>query len=136
MTAAYWQIGRRLVEVEQQGQERAEYGERLIERLSQDLSTRFGRGFGRRNLEQMRLFYRTWQIPQTVSAESYVPARALTPPGPFPLPWSHYVQLLSVNSEAARSFYETEALRGGWPGRQPARTRRLIEGRRAVDGEG
>ena len=114
MTAAYWQIGRRLVEVEQQGQGRADYGARLIERLSQDLTARFGRGFGQRNLEQMRLFYRTWQIPQTLSAESEIG-------GQFPLPWSHYVRLLSVDSEAARSFYETEALRGGWSGRQLAR---------------
>ena len=114
MTATYWQIGRRLVEVDQQGQERAGYGKQLIERLSQDLTARFGRGFGQRNLEQMRLFYRTWQIPQTVSAESETG-------GQFLLPWSHYVRLLSVESDAARAFYETEALRGGWSGRQLAR---------------
>ena len=111
MTMTYWQIGRRLIEVEQAGQGRAEYGERLIERLSQDLTARFGRGFSQRNLEQMRLFYRTWQIPQTVSAESRTPLE-------FPLPWSHYVRLLSVQSDEARAFYETEALRGGWSGRQ------------------
>ena len=79
MTATYWQIGRRLVEVEQQGQDRAEYGEKLIERLSQDLTARFGRGFGRRNLEQMRQFYRSWKIPQTASAEFEIGSR-------FPLP--------------------------------------------------
>jgi hypothetical protein len=86
MTATYWQIGRRLVEVEQQGQDRAEYGERLVERLSQDLTARFGRGFGRRNLFQMRAFYVAYAskvqtvpaqlnapIPQTVSAESTTP---------------------------------------------------------------
>src|SRR5215204_56797 len=85
MTATYWEIGRRIVEFEQGGAERAEYGERLIERLSHDLSARFGRGFGQRNLETMRQFHlafpspfiatrlaaRGWQqIPQTVSAES------------------------------------------------------------------
>lgn len=127
MTATYWQIGRRLVEVEQQGQGRAEYGERLMERLSQDLTARFGRGFGRRNLEQMRVFYRVWQIPQTVSAEFDTPIIQM-PSGQFellaklfPLPWSHYVRLLSVESQAARAFYEAEALRGGWSGRQLAR---------------
>ena len=57
MTATYWEIGRRLVELEQGGSERAAYGEALIERLSADLSARFGRGFSRQNLWQMRLFY-------------------------------------------------------------------------------
>ncbi len=116
MTATYWQIGRRLVEVEQQGQDKAEYGERLVERLSQDLTARFGRGFGRRNLFQMRAFYMAYAPKvQTVSAQSDALAKQ------FPLPWSHYVRLLSVESEAARAFYETEALRGGWSGRQLAR---------------
>lgn len=70
MTASYWEIGRRIVEAEQKGKRRAEYGEQLIERLSLDLTQQFGRGFSARNLEQMRQFYLTWAIPQTVSAES------------------------------------------------------------------
>src|SRR5205085_9169633 len=70
LTATYWEIGRRIVEFEQQGQERAGYGEQLISRLSKSLTARFGRGFSQRNLEQMRQFYIEWQIPQTVSAES------------------------------------------------------------------
>ncbi|NYF51107.1 hypothetical protein HDF12_001472 [Edaphobacter lichenicola] len=57
MTAAYWEIGRRIVESEQQGQERAEYGEALIKQLAEDLEPRFGRGFGWRNLTQMRAFF-------------------------------------------------------------------------------
>jgi predicted nuclease of restriction endonuclease-like (RecB) superfamily len=57
MTASYWEIGRRIVEFEQGGQERAEYGEALIQRLAQDLSNQFGRGFSRQNLWQMRAFY-------------------------------------------------------------------------------
>jgi hypothetical protein len=57
MTATYFAIGRRLVEEEQRGQSRAGYGEALVERLAADLSARFGRGFGRRNLFQMRAFY-------------------------------------------------------------------------------
>ena len=69
MTATYWEIGRRIVEFEQGGVERAAYGESLIERLATDLTQRFGRGFSPRNLEQMRLFYRGWPIPQTQSAE-------------------------------------------------------------------
>jgi len=70
MTASYWEIGRRIVEFEQGGTERAEYGEGLLKRLSADLTTRFGRGFPERNLEQMRLFYLGWPISQTVSGES------------------------------------------------------------------
>ncbi len=70
MTATYWEVGRRIVEGEQSGSRRAGYGKELLKRLSSDLTERFGRGFSRRNLEQMRLFYLGWRIPQTVSAES------------------------------------------------------------------
>lgn len=70
MTTTYWEVGRRIVEREQGGQSRAVYGVELIERLSRDLSGRFGRGFSQRNLEQMRQFYLCWPILQTLSAES------------------------------------------------------------------
>src|SRR4051812_8443748 len=71
MTAVYWSIGRRIVLEEQRGTRRAEYGEELIEQLAQRLTTRFGRGFGRANLWQMRAFYLTYaEIPQTASGES------------------------------------------------------------------
>lgn len=113
MTTVYWEIGRRIVESEQSGERRAAYGKALLKRLSDDLTTRFGRGFSERNLEQMRLFYLVWQIPQTVSAESRPAAAAR-----FPLPWSHYVRLLGVKKPEARAFYEAEALRGGWSVRQ------------------
>ncbi len=140
MTATYWEIGRRIVEHEQSGEKRAEYGTALLNRLSLDLTARFGRGFSERNLEQMRLFYLGWQISQTasaklqkgqtVSAESS--SSAITPisqmasaqfklseiAARFPLPWSHYVKLLSLKSAEARAFYEKEALRGGWTVRQ------------------
>lgn len=131
MTATYWEIGRRIVEFEQGGQDRAAYGEALIVRLSADLSARFGRGFSRQNLQQMRQFYQAWptsRIRQTLSGESSVsgplpaksaqrvdlPALAQA----FPLPWSAYVRLLSVKNPRACAFYETEALRGGWSVRQ------------------
>src|SRR5262245_36067824 len=70
ITATYWEIGRRIVEFEQHGQDRAKYGAKLIERLSADLSAKYGRGFSRRNLEQMRWFYLRWPIAQTLSAQS------------------------------------------------------------------
>jgi hypothetical protein len=70
MTATYWEIGRRIVEFEQQGQERAGYGEQLLAQLSADLTSRFGRGFGRRNLFQIRAFYLAYRsIVQTSSAQ-------------------------------------------------------------------
>ncbi len=128
MTATYWEIGRRIVEFEQGGKGRAEYGEALIERLAQDLTRRFGRGFSRRNIEQMRQLYLAWPMPQTLSAEFKTIANLQTPPAispdlallaaRFPLPWSAYVRLLAVKSQEARSFYETEALRCGWSVRQ------------------
>lgn len=127
MTATYWEVGRRIVEYEQQGKARAEYGEALIELLSADLTARFGQGFSVRNVWQMKAFYLTWptlrtasaespdnRILQTLSAESFLAQIATC----FPLPWSAYVRLLAVKNEHARSFYETEALRAGWSVRQ------------------
>jgi hypothetical protein len=76
MTATYWEIGRRIAEFEQGGTERAAYGEALIQRLSKDLARRFGRGFSRQNLWQMRAFYRAWpgeRICQTLSGKSIHP---------------------------------------------------------------
>jgi hypothetical protein len=70
VTSTYWEIGRRIVEFEQGGKDRAEYGTKLLERLSSDLTSKFDRGFSKRNLEQMRLFYQGWPIAQTLSAQS------------------------------------------------------------------
>jgi predicted nuclease of restriction endonuclease-like (RecB) superfamily len=140
MTATYWEIGRRIVEFDQGGKGRAAYGQALLKRLAADLTTRFGRGFGVVNLQQMRNFYLTWPVDrihqtasdkssnqrarQTVSADSMPRTGSAKSPdletlaSVFPLPWSAYVRLLSVRSEPARRFYETEALRCGWSVRQ------------------
>ena len=135
ITATYWSIGRRIVEQEQHGAKRAGYGEELIVRLSGDLQARFGRGFGRANLFQMRAFYLAYRdILQIASGELATAAAAkkvqaasgqfaghdemAAVAGRFPLPWSHYVRLLAVRNPEARRFYETEALRGGWTIRQ------------------
>ena len=124
LTSTYWLIGRRIVEHEQFGSERAGYGQSLIKRLARDLTALLGRGFSERNLEQMRLFYLGWPSPQTVSAESTptsipqtVSAECSVWPN-FPLPWSHYVRLLTVADQKAREYYEREALLGGWSVRQ------------------
>jgi predicted nuclease of restriction endonuclease-like (RecB) superfamily len=131
MTATYWEIGRRIVQSEQQGEARAEYGQQLVEQLAKDLSKQFGRGFGNANLWKMRAFYLAWpdeRILSTLSRESGNPSsvndlRTLSLStsrlaNQFPLPWSAYVRLLSVKNPEARSFYETEALRSGWSVRQ------------------
>jgi predicted nuclease of restriction endonuclease-like (RecB) superfamily len=144
MTASYWAVGQRIVTFEQGGQERAAYGEALIERLSADLSALFGRGFSKQNLWQMRAFHLAWparHIAQTLSAKSPVAPILQTLSGEssqagtlqtvsgqspdlsalaqaFPLPWSAYVRLLSVKNPQARAFYETETLRCGWSVRQ------------------
>lgn len=118
MTATYWKIGRRIVEQEQHGEERAEYGAALLKRLSADLTAQFGRGFSVVNLQEMRRFYLAWpQIHQTLSDKSSLGELAAH----FPLSWSHYVRLLSVKDPLAREFYQAEALRGGWSIRQLAR---------------
>lgn len=145
LTATYWEVGRRIVMFEQGGKARAGYGEGLLQRLADDLSARHGRGFSERNLRQIRVFYLGWEIRQTVSAEFVAQTRlpqgdekrqtpsavslrtveTLDPttigPAVFPLPWSHYVRLLSLEDSQARHFYEQEAIRGGWSVRQLAR---------------
>ncbi len=129
MTSTYWLIGRRLFEGEQQGKGRANYGEQLVERLSVDLTRRFGRGFGRRNLFQMRAFFLDRrEIVQALPAQLEVAGIVQALPAQsgllahlaksLPLPWTHYVRLLAVRSSDARRFYEVEALRGGWSSRQ------------------
>jgi len=130
MVSAYWQIGRRIIESEMQGKHRAEYGEQLIDHLSGGLTARFGRGFSRRAVYQMRAFYQNYpsivQSPTAQSAQEPVPpivqstiAQSSSAKIPqFPLPWTHYVRLLSVENPHARQFYETEVLRGGWTVKQ------------------
>jgi predicted nuclease of restriction endonuclease-like (RecB) superfamily len=131
MTATYWEIGRRIVKLEQGGERRARYGEQLIEQLATDLTRQFGRGFGQTNLKQMRTFYQAWpelQIRQTLSDESASSTKintlqnTATAPlalaNRFVLPWSAYVRMLSVKNPEARAFYEAEALRSGWSVRQ------------------
>ena len=131
MTAVYWDIGRRIVESEQAGAVRANYGDELIKQLANDLSAQFGRGFGVVNLSHMRRFFLAWPkkgIFQTLSEKSLTPmlvndiwetSSSITLlANQFPLPWSAYVRLLSVKIPEARTFYETETLRSGWSVRQ------------------
>jgi predicted nuclease of restriction endonuclease-like (RecB) superfamily len=106
MVHTYFEIGRMIVEEEQQGKQRATYGKHIIEDLSVKLTTKFGQGFSQRNLEQMRQFYIRYSIPQTVSAELKVRK--------FTLSWSHYLILMRIENIDARSFYEIEATENHW----------------------
>lgn len=130
MTATYWLVGRRIVELDQGGRSRAGYGEALLARLSADLTAHFGRGFSADNLEAMRTFYlayRPERISATASRKSSRRKKSETPSREsefralalrFRLSWSHYVMLVRARSESARDFYEKEALRSGWTVRQ------------------
>ena len=101
MTKTYFLIGKRIVEEEQNGNKRAEYGKNLIKILSEKLTKEFGKGFSQRNLEQMRTFYVRYSIPQTLSAE-------------FKLSWSHYLILMRIENISTRNFYEIEAIQNNW----------------------
>jgi predicted nuclease of restriction endonuclease-like (RecB) superfamily len=99
----YWQIGQYIVEFEQGGQERAEHGSRLLQKLAKDLKTNHGKGFSRSNLQYMRLLYLVYPRCQTLSGK---------------LSWSHYTELLAVSDELARSFYEQQCIRENWSVRE------------------
>src|SRR5690606_2278075 len=103
MVEAYWLTGKRIVEHEQQGAERAQYGAEIIKTLSLELSTRLGRGFSETNIRNFRLFYLTFpdfpQIQQTVSAK---------------LTWSHFQLLMRVNNDNARNYYLKESAEQNW----------------------
>ena len=103
LVETYWQIGQYIVEFEQKGNERAEYGSRLLTQLSRDLKTAYGKGFSRRNVLDMRRFYVSYPKWQMVSAK---------------LGWSHYTELLAISDDLARSFYEQQCIRDRWSVRE------------------
>lgn len=103
LVKTYWEIGRRIVVFEQQGKERAEYGSYLLEKLSKDLKLRYGKGFSKSNLYLMRELHLKYPIFQTVSGK---------------LSWSHYIELLSIEEELERSFYEKQCLNENWSVRE------------------
>lgn len=110
MVIAYYEIGRIIVEEEQEGSKRAEYSKRTIEKLSQKLIGEYGRGFSVRNLEQMRKFYIRYSKTQTPSAELQRPN--------FQLSWSHYLILTRIKEEEERKFYEIESQVNNWSVRE------------------
>lgn len=120
---AYWLVGKAIIEHEQGGRHRAEYGQQTLIRLSADLAGRFGKGFSVDNLENMRKFYtgfpELFKISETVSRKSALLAGGQkSETAPRILSWSHYCELLKENNEKARSFYEIEAAENGWSMRE------------------
>jgi len=103
MLQAYWDIGRIIVEHEQQGNIKAQYGANLLPELSKRLTTELGRGFSRSNLQNMRNFYLEYQICQTLSGK---------------LTWSHYCELLGIADKNEREFYQNECVNSLWSVRE------------------
>ncbi|HLS11219.1 MAG TPA: PDDEXK nuclease domain-containing protein [Flavobacteriaceae bacterium] len=102
MVEAYWEIGKRIVEEEQGGENRAAYGKEIIKNLSLELTKEFGKGFSTRTLWEIRQFYATFpeeEIVRTLSAQ---------------LSWSHFQRVLKVSDENARMYYLQEAAQNSW----------------------
>ena len=116
MVYAYYEIGHRIYEEEQQGKERAAYGKYLLKELSDHLSKKFGKGFSITNLKQMRQFYLTYrddQISQKVS-DQFKNLPVVSSGRKFFLSWSHYLKLMRISNIEERHFYEIEAAKNGW----------------------
>jgi hypothetical protein len=135
LVETYWQIGQRIVQFEQSGKDRADYGEKLIMNLSRDLSAVYGKGFDERNLRYMRKFYILYLKRYTICTDSKnrnaarsisvkrnaarLESRKKDAARPvFPLAWTNYRALLSIDDEDKRMFYERECERGNWSSRQ------------------
>jgi len=100
---ANWEIGKYIVDYEQHGNEKAEYGSSLLTNLSYDLKSRFGKGFSKSNIYLMRQFYLKYQIFQSLTGK---------------LTWTHYAELLGVSDDHARGFYEKQAVHENWSVRE------------------
>ena len=99
MTVTYWSIGKYIVEFEQDGNAKAEYGKNLLSTISKELTLRLGKGYSRPNLNNMRKFYLKYSNCQTVSDK---------------LSWSHICELIKIDDELERNFYEKECVVENW----------------------
>lgn len=102
----YWNIGKRIFEEEQQGKERADYGKQLIKNLAKELEPQYGSGFGQRQLERARQFFRTYPIASTVRSQ---------------LNWSQYRLLIQIRDPDKREYYELESINNAWTARETER---------------
>ena len=119
MVFTYYEIGKKIVEEEQEGKDRAEYGKHLLKELSKVLTKEFDKGFSVTNIQQMRNFYLTYQKQQTLSANSDTSLKLQqTPSVKFELSWSHYLKLMRMDDENERKFYEIESVKSNWSTRE------------------
>ena len=109
MIDTYWEIGKNIIEFEQKGKLKAEYGSKLLLRISKDLKLKYGKGFSRSNLSYMRQFYIKYPNRETVSHK---------------LTWSHYFELLKVEDDLAREFYQNQAIKENWTVRELKRQKK------------
>ncbi len=109
MLHAYWRIGKYIIGFEKGGNIKAEYGKQLLEKLSKDLKLRYGKEFSRSNLNYMRQLYIKYPICETLSHK---------------LSWSHYYELLKVEDDLAREFYEKQAIIENWTIRELRRQKK------------
>ena len=117
----YYSLGRWIVETQQMGESRAKYGSKVIKTLSEKLQKEFGKGFSEDTLKNARKFYLTYKerINETVFSlfaieKSETVFSLFEKEPPFIVSWSHYLQLMRIENEAERSFYEIEAAKTGW----------------------
>ncbi|MDR1963670.1 MAG: DUF1016 N-terminal domain-containing protein [Planctomycetaceae bacterium] len=119
MVRAYYEIGRMIVENEQGGQNRAEYGKQVLIELSFRLTNEFGKGYSVDNLQNMRHFYLVYsknleipenkQVSENKRVVKYETVSRISFPSHFQLSWSHYLKLMRIDDEAERRFYEIES---------------------------
>ena len=117
----FYSLGRWIVEEQQQGKSRAKYGQRVIKRLSEALTQRYERGFSEDSLKNVRKFYLTYKnrINETefnlfAVEKSETVFSFFREKPPFMVSWSHYLQLMRIENEDERSFYEIESAKSGW----------------------
>ncbi|MBP3568922.1 MAG: DUF1016 family protein [Lachnospiraceae bacterium] len=116
MVYSYFEVGRKIVEEEQTGENRAQYGQYILKELAQYLTKNFGKGFSVTNLKQMRQFYLVYesdQIGQTVS-DQFANLPTVSTGRKFFLSWSHYLKLMRIENIEERHFYEIEAAKNNW----------------------
>jgi predicted nuclease of restriction endonuclease-like (RecB) superfamily len=104
MVQTYFELGRRIVEHEQEGKDYSNYGEYIVDRLSTDLTKEFGKGYSKRNLELIRKFYLTYKIAKSPISQS--------------ISWTHYLHLMRISNENERKFYEIETEKNNWSVRE------------------
>lgn len=117
----YYEVGRLIIEDEQKGKERAEYGKSVLKELSTKLTKEFGKGYSVYNLERMRKFYSVYSKSATALrklANENSSSLLRKSDNPFKLSWSHYLQLIKIDSEQERKFYEIESANNNWSVRE------------------